>query len=171
MSEEKKAAAARYHRKALLEVADRLLTEHGYDGMNMNMLAKEANYSKATVYVYFSGKDEIVRLLCIERLDLLRRELAVILKNNADLDEKLAAVRYALDEFASEDKVYFDFITNSVYAMPISNATDSERQLSDLIDGILSDLTVLMPEYELKQRWYAYYGEYRTKKMFRGGNE
>ncbi|MDE6201307.1 MAG: TetR/AcrR family transcriptional regulator [Clostridiales bacterium] len=171
MSEEKKAAATRYHRKALLEVADRLLTERGYDGMNMNLLAKEAKYSKATVYVYFSSKDEIVRMLSIDRLELLRQEIGVILKNNADRDEKLAAVRYAFDEFAAEDKVYFDFITDSVYAMPISNATDSERQLSELIDGILYDLTALMPMPELKQRWYAYYGEYRTSKMFRGGIE
>ena len=169
MSEEKKAAATRYHRKALLETADRLLVELGYDGMNMNLLAKEAKYSKATVYVYFSSKEEIVRTLSIERLELLRQEIGVILKNNSDRDEKLAAVRYAFDEFVAEDRVYFDFITDSVYAMPISNATDSERQLSDLIEGILYDLTALMPVVELKQRWYAYYGEYRTAKMFRGG--
>lgn len=166
MSEEKKAAAARYHRKTLLETADRLLTEHGYDGMNMNMLAKEANYSKATVYVYFSGKDEIVRLLCIDRLELLRRELAVILKNNAERDEKLAAVRYALDEFAAEDGVYFDFICASVYASPLTGATESEIKLSELVTSILSDLTVLMPEAELKEKWYSYYGRYKTSKMF-----
>ena len=166
MSEEKKAAAARYHRKALLEVADRLLTRHGYAGMNMNMLAKEANYSKATVYVYFSGKDEIVRLLCIDRLELFRREIAVILKNNADPDEKLSAVRYALDEFAAEDGIYFDFICSSVYSSPVSDGTESEKKLSALISGILSDLSALMPEEQLKNLWYAYYGKYKTSKMF-----
>lgn len=171
MSEEKKAAAARYHRKTLLEVADRLLTEHGYDGMNMNMLAKEANYSKATVYVYFSGKDEIVRLLCIQRLELLRRELAVIIKNDADIDEKLAAVSYAFDEFAAEDGVYFDFICASVYASPLSDATESEQKLSELVTGILSDLTVLLPQAELKQKWYCYYGKYKTEKMFGNGEK
>ena len=170
MSEEKKAAVARYHRKTLLEVADRLLTSHGYDGMNMNMLAKEANYSKATVYVYFSGKDEIVRLLCIERLELFRREIGVILKNDAALDEKLAAVRYALDEFAREDGIYFDFICSSSYASPVSDASDSEKQLSALIAGILADLSALMPEPEIKRAWYAYYGEYKTAKMFEGGD-
>ncbi|MDE6294381.1 MAG: TetR/AcrR family transcriptional regulator [Clostridiales bacterium] len=170
MSEEKKAAATRYHRKTLLEVADRLLTEHGYDGMNMNMLAKEANYSKATVYVYFSGKDEIVRLLSIDRLEILRRELAVIIKNDAEIDEKLAAVRYALDEFASEDGVYFDFVCASVYASPLSERSESEVKLSELISGILSDLTALMPEEQLKNSWYAYYGKYKTAKMFNNGD-
>lgn len=166
MSEEKKAAVARYHRKTLLEVADRLLTTHGYDGMNMNMLAKEANYSKATVYVYFSGKDEIVRRLCIERLELLRREIAVIIKNDAATEEKLAAVRYALDEFKKEDGIYFDFICESAYCSLASDCGQSEIELSALVNGILSDLTALMPEDELKKRWYAYYGEYKTSKMF-----
>ncbi|MCH5156148.1 MAG: TetR/AcrR family transcriptional regulator [Clostridiales bacterium] len=171
MSEEKKAAVARYHRKALMEVADRLLTELGYDGMNMNLLAKEAKYSKATVYVYFSSKDEIVRRLCIDRLDLFRREIGVILKNDAGLDEKLAAVRYALDEFAQEDGVYFDFICASAFCSPVSDGTDSEKQLSALVLGILNDLTALMPEAELKKAWYAYYGEYKTAKMFTDGEK
>ncbi len=93
MSEEKKAAVARYHRKTLLEAADRLLMQYGYDGMNMNMLAKEAGYSKATVYVYLESKDEIVRLLCIERLKLLRKEFAVILKNGDTPEDMFDAVR------------------------------------------------------------------------------
>ncbi len=170
MSEEKKAAAARYHRKTLLETADRLLVQYGYDGMNMNMLSKEAGYSKATVYVYFESKDEIVRSLCIERLELLRREFSVIVKNDADPDEKLSAVKYALDEFAAEDGVYFDFICASKYVPPLSDASESEKRLSALIDGIVSDLSALLPEYELKRKWYTYYGRYKTAEMFGGAD-
>lgn len=147
-----------------------MLVRYGYDGMNMNMLAKEAGYSKATVYVYFSSKDELVRRLCIERLELFRRELAVILKNNADIDEKLAAITYALDEFASEDGVYFDFICASVYASPLSDAADDEKKLSALVSDIFCDLSALLPPDELKRRWYAYYGKYKTSKMFDGGS-
>lgn len=166
MSEEKKAAATRYHRKALSEAADRLLVHYGYDGMNMNMLAKEAGYSKATVYVYFSSKDELVRYLCVERLELLRREIGVIIKNDADAEEKLSAVEYALDEFAREDGVYFDFICSSQYASAVSDASDSSKRLSALVEDIFSDLTILLPQDELKRRWYTYYGKYKTAKMF-----
>ena len=129
MSEEKKAAVARYHRKTLLDAADRLLMQYGYDGMNMNMLAKEAGYSKATVYVYLSSKDEIVRLLCIERLKLLRKEFSVILKNEVSVADKLDEVRAVLDEFAVEDKTYFDFICGCTFADELSDASDSEKEL------------------------------------------
>lgn len=166
MSEEKKAAATRYHRKTLLETADRLLMQYGYDGMNMNMLAKEAGYSKATVYVYLESKDEIVRLLCIERLKLLRKEFAVILKNGDTADDMFEAIGSVLDEFSSEDRVYFEFICNCAYAGDDVDAADSEKELSALVNGILEDLTVLAPADELKRRWYLYYGRKKTEKMF-----
>ena len=141
--------------------------EHGYDGMNMNMLAKEAGYSKATVYVYFESKDEIVRMLCIDRLNLLRREFSVILKNGADKDEMLAAVKSVLDEFAAEDRTYFDFICASPFVPPESvEASDSEKELSSLVCGILDDLTALCPREQLLDKWYAYYGRIKTEKMF-----
>ena len=165
MTGEKKASAVRYHRRALLEAADRLLTELGYDGMNMNMLAKEANYSKATVYVYFESKDEIVRALCIERLKLMRRELALVLKSDADTDGKLAEVRQMLDELASGDGVYFDFACE----FGGRTDTDSARELNALIRGIFDDLTALAPEQELKNKWYRYYGEVKTKGLFAEG--
>ena len=171
MSEEKKAAVTRYHRKTLLDAADRLLMQYGYDGMNMNMLAKEAGYSKATVYVYLESKDEIVRLLCIERLKLLRKEFSVILKNvDMSAADKLAEVKAVLDEFSVEDKTYFDFICASGFADELSDRSDSEKELSALVDGIFADLTSLLPAAELKAKWYAYYGEIKTKSMFRGSD-
>lgn len=164
MSVETKEAAARYHRKTLLAVADRLLTEHGYDGMNMNMLAREADYSKATVYVYFESKDEIVRLLCIERLGLLKKELALVVGNDMTVEEKFAEIKNVLDEFVRDDRVYFDFVCASEHA---DGETDGSRKaLSDLVGEILGELSLLAPEEELKRRWYAYYGRVKTERMF-----
>lgn len=166
MSEEKKAAATRYHRKTLLDAADRLIMQYGYYGMNMNMLAKEAGYSKATVYVYFEGKDDIVRCLATERLTLLRREFSVIINNGAETDERLHEIKSVLDEFAAEDRAYFDFVCDSEFAAPDGEQDSGKKQLSELVAGILDDLTALMPREQLLARWYAYYGKIKTAKMF-----
>lgn len=170
MAENLKQAAAKYHRKTLLDAADRLLMQYGYEGMNMNMLAKEAGYSKATVYVYFSGKDEIVRALCIERLKLLQKEFAVIVKGDMSASDKFEAIKSVLDEFSAEDKAYFDFITASSFT-----ETDADdpgcAELSALIGEIFSQLCALAPAAELKARWFAYYGRIKTGKMFAGGDK
>lgn len=160
MTGEKKASAIKYHRRTLLDAADRLLTEHGYAGMNMNMLAKEAGYSKATVYVYFESKDEIVAELALRRLELMRSELKLLVKSDLDTEEKFAEIRKTLDEFAAEDGVYFDFVCALRGDEPY--AEELKRDVSD----ILSDLSALAPEPELKARWYAYYGKKKTQSLF-----
>lgn len=160
MTGEKKASAIKYHRRTLLDAADRLLTEYGYDGMNMNMLAKEAGYSKATVYVYFESKDVIVAELAMRRLELMRSELKLLVKSDLDTEEKFAEIKKTLDEFATEDRVYFDFVC--AMRGDESYAAELKRDIAD----ILSDLTALAPEDELKSRWYAYYGRIKTQGMF-----
>ena len=162
MTDEKKESATRYHKKTMLAAADRLLTEHGYDGMNMNMLSKEAGYSKATVYVYFESKDEIVRALCIERLKVVKSELAVIAKADMSADEKFAEIKGVFNELSSEDKVYFDFICER----GVGASTEREIELKSLIDDIIDGLTAIADRQTLAEKWYLYYGRKKTAALF-----
>lgn len=164
MTGEKKASATKYHRRALMTVADRLLTEHGYDGMNMNMLAKEADYSKATVYVYFPSKDEIVGAIALERLELMRRELALVIKNDLELEEKLAEVERVIREFAAEDRVYFDFVCER--ADFFRGGSETATALLGVINGIVDELCTLVDRDTLLGKWYAYYGKLKTQSLF-----
>ncbi|MCH5350616.1 MAG: TetR/AcrR family transcriptional regulator [Clostridiales bacterium] len=165
MTGEKKASAVRYHRRALMSAADRLLVEFGYDGMNMNMLAKEANYSKATVYVYFESKDEIVGALAAERLDLLQKELALVAKSDLTQDEKLKEVERVLAEFATEDKVYFDFVTSRVDASK-EDTSAIEDELISRVNDMLGELLPIADRETLLNKWYAFYGKIKTAKLF-----
>ena len=165
MTGEKKASATKYHRRTLMNVADRLLVEHGYDGMNMNMLAKEANYSKATVYVYFESKDSLVGALAAERLDLLQKELALVVKSDLDTDEKFGEVKRVLTEFATEDKTYFDFVCNRVDAGK-DDLTQEETELIGRVQAVFDTLAPLCDREELLEKWYAFYGRVKTEKMF-----
>ena len=162
MTGEKKAAATKYHRKALMTAADRLLVEYGYAGMNMNMLAKEANYSKATVYVYFRSKDELVCALAIERLKLLKREIALVLKSDFDINEKLHEIENVLKEFAADDSVYFDYVTTRAYE---DDETTGNAELRALVKDIFNSMTVLTDEEDLLGMWYTFYGKTKTKRM------
>ncbi|MCH5159132.1 MAG: TetR/AcrR family transcriptional regulator [Clostridiales bacterium] len=166
MTGEKKASAVRYHRRTLMSAADRLLVEFGYDGMNMNMLAKEAGYSKATVYVYFESKDEIVGALAAERLDLLQKELALVIKSDLTADEKYKEIGRVLTEFATEDKVYFDFVTSKVDASKEEEASATFSELITRVNDILEELLPLADKETLLAKWYAFYGRIKTSKLF-----
>jgi AcrR family transcriptional regulator len=47
----------------ILEVAQRLLLERGYFGLNMERIAEATEYSKGTIYHHFSCKEDIVAAL------------------------------------------------------------------------------------------------------------
>lgn len=54
-------------RKALiLRCAKDLLLEHGVEGVSMLDIAKKAELSKGTLYLYFPGKEELFREICDE---------------------------------------------------------------------------------------------------------
>lgn len=51
----------RDRRKAeIVRTATSLLSEHGYQGMNLEDVAEQTDIAKATLYHYFSSKDELV---------------------------------------------------------------------------------------------------------------
>ena len=53
----------------LLDVARRMLIEQGYAGLNMDRLAEATEYSKGTVYLHFSTKEDLVAALALQTLE------------------------------------------------------------------------------------------------------
>ena len=51
------------HRKNISIVAEKLFMEKGINNTSMNDIARESGYSKATLYVYFKNKEELVGFL------------------------------------------------------------------------------------------------------------
>lgn len=59
--ESSRVARRRDRRKAeIVRTATVLLSEHGYQGMSLEDVAEQTDIAKATLYHYFSGKDELV---------------------------------------------------------------------------------------------------------------
>ncbi|WAS90997.1 TetR family transcriptional regulator [Nannocystis punicea] len=54
-------------RAAILDAAARLFLERGFDGADMQAIARAAGVGKATVYQYFAGKSELF-VECLDRL-------------------------------------------------------------------------------------------------------
>ncbi|MGB8384963.1 MAG: TetR/AcrR family transcriptional regulator [Dermatophilaceae bacterium] len=54
-------ARRRHRRKTeIVSTATRLLSEHGYQGMNLEDVAEQTDIAKATLYHYFSSKEQLV---------------------------------------------------------------------------------------------------------------
>ena len=57
---EKKEKLAQFHRQNIMETAENLFAEKRIAQTTMDDIAKNADYSKSTIYVYFKSKEEII---------------------------------------------------------------------------------------------------------------
>ena len=76
-----RAVQAERTRQQILETAQRLFTEHGYDATSLQMIADELGLTKAAVYYHFRAKVDIRHEIMrprVERLKTLLDEAAAI---------------------------------------------------------------------------------------------
>lgn len=96
-------------RKDIIDAAERIIFARGYEKASMDEVAKEAEFSKRTVYVYFSSKEQIYFEIMIRGYRLLIRMIDQSFREarpqNA-LDE-LRCLFFALFEFSKEYPEYF----------------------------------------------------------------
>jgi AcrR family transcriptional regulator len=73
----------------ILAAASRLFRLHGYGATSMDAVAKEADVSKATLYVYFSGKRELFGAVITEEGDRNSRALIAGTAGQEEMRAKL----------------------------------------------------------------------------------
>lgn len=76
-------------RESLVDTALRLFTEHGYVGVRVEDIAREAGISRATFYKYFAEREEILAELFAR---LLGGEVDVELDGLGTTEQRVAAV-------------------------------------------------------------------------------
>jgi len=84
-----RAVQAEQTRQQILETAQRLFAELGYDATSLQMIADELGLTKAAVYYHFRAKSDILRaamLPGIQRLEALLDEAAAIRGRRARIE-------------------------------------------------------------------------------------
>lgn len=67
----------------ILQVAEKLFAEHGFDGTSIRMISKEAEINIAMVSYYFGSKESLLEKLIIYRTSDLTLKLENVLKTDA----------------------------------------------------------------------------------------
>ena len=126
----KKAALEQFHRDTISGVADRLFAEKGIEKTTMDDIAKEAEYSKATLYVYFKSKDEIFHYITLKGMQMLHDKFARVLETQQGAIDQYLEICKALGAFYEEYPVYFQSMLETI-------ASDTESRLrSETLEAI-----------------------------------
>jgi AcrR family transcriptional regulator len=110
--------SARY--KRAIRTAEELFKRVGFRAVTMEMVAREANVAKATLYSYFKNKDELYIAVCTRMADILRGSVVKALtKPDASLDRRLA------DSMIAKHLPVFTLVRASPHATELFSYTHS----------------------------------------------
>lgn len=95
------------HRENIAGAAERLFARGGIEAATMNDIAREAGYSKATLYVYFTDKEEIVSFLVLKSMKTLYSHISEAVEGQAPTKDTYRNICRALVNYQEEYPFYF----------------------------------------------------------------
>lgn len=110
----RKKEAQSVHRKNISMVAEQLFMKKGIENTSMNDIAKEAGYSKASLYVYFKDKEELVSVLVLESMQKLYDYMNLALENSSSTKECYEKICDSLVEYQKEYPFYFGMVLETI---------------------------------------------------------
>lgn len=102
------------HRKNISTVAEQLFMKKGIENTSMNDIAKESGYSKATLYVYFKNKEELVGILVLESMQKLYDYISLALEQGSNTKERYIKICHALVRYQEEYPFYFNMALKTI---------------------------------------------------------
>lgn len=114
----------------IIDGMERALLSKSYDRLTIDDVAKEAEYSKKTIYSYFKSKMEIYLELLIRKFDLLYKKLSNAISSSEIRGlEKIKILGKAYDQFAREYPEYMQAMIN--FDTKQSSENVEERELNE----------------------------------------
>jgi AcrR family transcriptional regulator len=104
-------------RSDILEAAEELFDEKGFESTTIEEIARRTELSKGTIYLYFKSKDELLLAVCIKGIAGFREELEEAARRKRGLENKIKAVYLS----------YIDFFLEVPHVFRVLHDTFTER--------------------------------------------
>ncbi len=95
-------------RAEIVDAAESLYAETGWDSISMDQVARRARLSRALLYVYFKDKDDLHLALVERALGALREAFLRAQQDRSDGLAEVAAIGRAYIDFARDTPHYWD---------------------------------------------------------------
>lgn len=102
------------HRENIVSAASALFMEKGIATTSMDDIAKAAGYSKATLYVYFENKEEIVGILVLSSMKKLYDYISSALTQHESTETRYNFICRSLVQYQEEFPFYFKMVLDKI---------------------------------------------------------
>jgi len=104
------------HRLDIMDAATRIFAQKGYSNATLEEIAQEAEFSKGTLYLYFSSKEDLLYSIISEKSDEIFKNVPEILTGNTPLKDELRELFMRTAEL-SFDQQDFTRMLMAIHAM------------------------------------------------------
>jgi AcrR family transcriptional regulator len=137
-------------RTEIVEAAESLYRELGWDAVTIDRVAKQARLSRALVYVYFKDKQELHFAIATRAMAILHSRFEAASAGHASGLDKITAIGGAYMAFAQEFPHYFDACARlELHAPGVTGPTPFETRSLEAGDQVMG---VVVAALELGQQ-------------------
>jgi TetR/AcrR family transcriptional regulator len=122
---------------AILEAAENIMNTKGLYSLNMDLVAKETELAKGTLYLYFKSKEEILGALSVKARALLLNYFEKAAQKVSDPIEQLKAIAMATFQYFKKHPMYFELI--SIYE--VNNKLEETEVIQNSIKDLIQFVT------------------------------
>ena len=133
---------------AILDAAEKIMRKNGLQNLNIDLIAKETELAKGTLYLYFKNKEEIIGALSVKSRVLLLNQFKKVTQKLQNPIEKLKAITQASFNFYKENPFYFEVITVYEADKSLIETPEIQESINNLI-VFVNNITVAAKEQGL----------------------
>jgi len=134
-------------RRAILNCARELILSQGVDHVSMDDIAHKAELSKATLYLYFSGKELIFNEICEESARIFLSHFKPLLENTVSgMDGLKCFWRGYVELFGNSDEMFIIFKVRNFLNPSLPFISLEEQNKSSHVDSIITIMKTLIEQ-------------------------
>ncbi|MHA3788936.1 TetR/AcrR family transcriptional regulator [Flavobacterium hauense] len=127
----------------ILQVAEKLFAEDGFDGTSIRQIAKEAKVNIAMISYYFGSKEKLLETLIIDRTSGMKMQLENIYRDDLSPVEKVDRLIDLYITRINKNKCMYQIlhfeISNKKRIMDMQAFMDIKKENSELFRMIIAD--------------------------------
>ena len=118
--------------EAILDAAETVFFTKGFNQTSMDEIARQADLSRALLYVYFRDKAAIMRGIMLRAALAIEHRFEQALESSSNGLEQIEQIGYAYHAFSREDSEYFDVLTElNTFPVPEQAGDDQMQSLGE----------------------------------------
>lgn len=143
---------SRNTKQRIMEAAEDLFYDKGYDGASVDEIVKKANVNKSSIYYYFDGKEDILRSLLDNHTKYIYRiyEQKLGCKDNVSIS-KSKYLEIFMSFIKSDDFMEILKKEKKYYSISVNEALKSNSDSLSIISGFVDFFHYFLPSKYFEQ--------------------